>query len=194
MKQEINYNIDLTFKSEWWIYYGEYKKFVEFTFRELKGGEITTICIPLAFCIRHTLELGFKMNISELQEISGIKANIKFKGSEAHNICSLHNSFEIQIDAIFKKFKIEKEILNQFSELNLNLKNVINLVHFLDKKSYAFRYPFENDGITKIFQKKIDSAINPSINFKEIKEFYDHGIKLLTYTTDVIFEQINLKN
>ena len=190
MSQELNYKIDLPSKAEWWRYYGEYKQFVDFTFRELKDGEITSISLPFAFCIRHTLELGYKMNLLELEKVSDIKAKVEYKGKASHRIDDLHKEFHAQMKAIFKKFGIDKEIVKQHNRLNGKLEKLKIQLHKLDELSFAFRYPVKNDGITPNFEKQTDFTKNQSINFKEIKELYDQSILLLTYATDVIAEEI----
>lgn len=194
MKAEINYKIDLPSKAEWWRYYAEYKHFVDFTFRELDGGEITGLTLPLAFCIRHTLELGYKTNLIELEKVSLAKARINYSGKAAHKIDDLHREFELQVNIIFKNYKIDKTIKKQFNDLNKELKKLNSQLHKLDELSYAFRYPVTNDGRTPNFKRQKDFAKNPSINFKEIKMLYDKSILLLTYTTDVIAEEIGKLN
>lgn len=191
MKPEINYRIDLPSRAEWWRYYGEYKYFVDFTFREIKGGEITSISLPLAFCIRHTLELGYKMNLIELEKISGLKVTIKYKGRSAHKIDDLHREFEMQMDAVFNKYSIANDIKKQFKLLNENLKKLKTQMHKLDVLSYSFRYPVKNDGQTPNFERQADFSKNQTINYKEIKELYEKSVLLLTYTTDVISKEIN---
>lgn len=190
MKQELNYKIDLPSKAEWWKYYGEYKQFVEFTFRELKGGEVTSISLPFAFCIRHTLELGYKMNLLELEKLSDLEAKIEYKCKSAHKIDDLHREFDSQMEVIFKKFNVSREIIKQYNKLNVDLKKLKKQLHKLDELSYSFRYPVKNDGKTPNFEKKLDFTKNQSINFKDIKELYDRGIMLLTYSTDVLSEEI----
>lgn len=194
MKQELNYKIDLPSKAEWWRYYREYKQFVDFTFRELKGGEVTSISLPLAFCIRHTLELGYKMNLLELEKVSDLDAKVEYKGKSAHKIDDLHREFDSQMKAIFKKFGIDRKIIKQYNRLNEDLKKLKTQLHKLDELSFAFRYPVKNDGITPNFEKQADFTQNQSINFKDIKELYDRSILLLTYTTDVVAEEIKNKN
>lgn len=190
MKAELNYNIDLHSKAEWWRYFGEYKYFVDFSFRELEGGEISGISLPLAFCIRHTLELGYKTNLLELEKISGLKAKIEYKGKAAHKIDDLHREYELQLKAIFKKYEIDKIIKGQFKKYMTTLKKFKSTLHKLDELSFAFRYPVKNDGITPNFKKTIN-AKNHSINFKEIKELYDESIFMLKHTTDVLEPEIN---
>lgn len=193
MRQELNYKIDLPSKTDWCRYYGEYKQFVNFTFRELKGGEVTSISLPLAFCIRHTLELGYKMNLLELVKVSDLEAKFKYKGKDGHKIGDLHKEFDSQIKAVFKKFNIDQEIIKQYNSLNEDLEKLKSQLHKLDEFSFAFRYPVKNNGITPNFEKHEDFRKNQSINFKEIKELYDQSILLLTYTTEVIAEEIKNK-
>lgn len=190
MKPELNYKIDLSSKSKWWCYYGEYKYFVDFTFRELKGGEITGISIPFAFCIRHTLELGYKTNLIELEKISEINARIKFNGKAGHKIDSLHKEFLIQMRSIFKKFPFDNKTVKQFENYSKDLSKLTQLMHKLDELSYSFRYPVKNDGVTPNFNKGKEYEQNTFINFKEIKELYDTSIVLLTYSTAIIAEVV----
>ena len=183
MTQELNYKIDLIHSTEWWRYFGEYKHYVDFTFRELKGGQITSLSLPFAFIIRHTLELGYKMNLIEFEKISDKKADIKYSGKSAHKIDDLHREFETQIELIFKKFHFDKLVIKEFRILNESLTKFKTTMHKLDVLSYAFRYPVQNDGMTPSFNSDM------SINFKQIKELYDKSIVLLKYTTDVIGEE-----
>lgn len=190
-KAELNYSIDLPSKGEWFRYFGEYKYLVDLTFRKMEYTEITVVSLPLAFLIRHTLELGYKTNLLELEKVSDIKANIRYHQKGAHKIDDLHKEFEIQVQAIFKKYSVDKEIQSQFNKHNSNLTLLKRQFHKLDKFSYAFRYPVQNDGITPNFERKADFKTNEKLNFKEIKELYQKSIVLLIYTTDVISEQIN---
>ncbi|RZK01591.1 MAG: hypothetical protein EOO46_19870 [Flavobacterium sp.] len=151
---ELNYNIKLTYKAEWWRYFGEYQYCVDFIFKSLEGGEITVISLPLAFLIRHTLELGYKMNLIELEKVSDLKAKIEYKGKSAHKIDDLHREFESQMRAVFKKYSADKDVIKQFDGLNSKLNELKKIMYKLDELSYAFRYPVKNDGITPNFDKK----------------------------------------
>ena len=184
-KQELNYQIYLSIKSDWWRYFIEYKSFVDFSFREMKGGEITVLSLPLAFCIRHTLEIGYKMNLIELEKISDRNANIKYQGKEAHSIEVLHKEFEVQMKMIFKKYSFDKKIIKQFNKLTEDLSSLKKIIHDLDEFSYAFRYPVKNNGSTPNFLTS-----NENINFKEVKEMYNKSMILLLHSTDVIADII----
>lgn len=187
---ELNYEIKLTYKAEWWRYFGEYEYAVNLMFKSLTGGEVTVVSLPLAFLIRHTLEVGYKMNLIELEKVSDLKAKIEYKGKSAHRIDDLHREFETQMKAIFKKYDADKNIIKQFVNLNSKLTSLKKLMHKLDELSYAFRYPVKNDGITPNFDNKEFEDKTDAINFKEIKALYDDSILLIKYSTDVVNEII----
>lgn len=187
---ELNYNQKLTYKSDWLRYFGEYQYCVDLLFKSLTGGEITVISLPLAFLIRHTLELGYKMDLIELQKVSDLKAKIEYKGKSAHRIDDLHREFENQMKAIFKKYNADKDIIKQFEKLNSKLTTLKKLMHKLDELSYAFRYPVKNDGVTPNFDNKDVEDNTDVINFKEIKELYEDSILLIKFSTDVVNEII----
>ena len=188
---ELNYEIKLTSKAAWWKYFGEYKYAVDLMFKSLTGGEITAVSLPLAFLIRHTLEIGYKMNLIELEKVSGIESKIVYKGGSAHKIDDLHREFEIQMKAIFKKYNADNDIKKQFDDLNSKLTQLKRIMHKLDELSYAFRYPVKNDGITPNFDNKDIEDKTDVINFKEIKTLYDDSIILIQYSTDVVNIIIN---
>lgn len=150
---ELNYSIKLTYKSDWWRYFAEYQKCVDLVFKSITFGEVTTISLPIAFLIRHTLEIGYKMDLLELEKVSDLKAKIKYKGKGAHKIDVLHREFEDQMRAIFKKYDADLEIVKQFDMLNSKLIKLKKIMHKLDEFSYAFRYPVKSDGITPNFDK-----------------------------------------
>jgi hypothetical protein len=185
---ELNYNQKLTYKSEWWRYFGEYQYCVDLLFKSLTGGEITVVSLPLAFLIRHTLEIGFKTDLIELQKVSGLDAKIEYKGKSAHSIDDLHREFESQMKTIFKKYDADKDVIRQFDKLNSKLIVLKRLIHKLDELSYAFRYPVKNDGITPNFEKRNVEDKSDVINFKEIKELYEDSLLLIKYSTDVVNE------
>ncbi|WP_313100915.1 hypothetical protein [Epilithonimonas sp.] len=176
---ELNYDLKLAYKSEWYKYFAEYEHTVNLIFKSISGGEISILSLPLAFLIRHTLELGYKMNLIELEKVSGIKAKIEYKGKAAHKIDDLHKEFESQMIEIFKKYQADKDTKKQFNTLNKKLTELKKTIHKLDELSYAFRYPVKNDGITPNFDNLDFNDKTDVINFKEIKSLFDDSFMLL---------------
>jgi len=193
-KPELNYDQKLSYKSQWWRYFGEYQYLVNLVFKSLKGSEITNVALPLAFLIRHTLEIGYKTDLLELQKVSGVTAKIEYKGKSAHKIDDLHREFEIQMRAVFKKYNAEKRLVKEFDDLNSKLVSLKRLIHKLDELSYAFRYPVANDGSTLNFNTMDEKDRSDVLNFKEIKGLYDDSLKLIKYSTDVAQEIIEAYN
>ena len=185
-ESELNYDLKLTYKSEWYKYFGEYEYSVNLIFKSISGGEISIVSLPLAFLIRHTLELGYKMNLIELEKVSGIKAKIEYKGKADNKIDDLHKEFESQMNEIFKKYQADKETIKQFNTLNKKLTELKKTIHKLDELSTAFRYPVKNDGITPNFDNLDFNDKTDVINFKEIKSLFDDSILLIKYATDVV--------
>lgn len=179
-----NYSIFLGHQNEWWRYFGEYLWIVNLTFERAKQGEITVISKPMLFLIRHTLELGYKGNIVELEKVSGLESALKFNGTDGHNLEKLHQDFERHFKETAKRYVINADVLEQFNHLNSKLTKLNNVLHHFDSGSYAFRYPFGRDGTTPIFQNV------KQLKIADVKEMFTTAITLLKYTTDVVAEYL----
>ncbi len=175
-----NYNQNLRSKTDWFRYYGEYSSAINILLERSDQSQATVLCLPTLFLIRHALELAFKMNLFELEKLSGEVANVEFTGKNAHVLHKLHEEFERQVRLIFKKSKINKEIKKDFNIRNNELKRFRVIFDKLDNWSYAFRYPVKNDGTTKSF------GINDEINVAEIVPVYNSVQIILKYTTDIL--------
>lgn len=179
-----NYLISLGSQNEWWRYFGEYKQIVSLILERSKQSETTIIARPTLFLMRHTLELGFKANIVELEKESGLDLKLNFSGAAGHYLEALHEKFEMHFSELAKKYDLPKTILSQFKNLNEPLEELRNFFHRLDKGSYGFRYPFQKDGTTPSFARQ------ETLEIKKIIVLYEASIDLLIYTTDVIAEYL----
>ncbi|MFA6283267.1 MAG: hypothetical protein WCT30_03715 [Desulfurivibrionaceae bacterium] len=179
-----DYDIRLGRQPEWWRYFGEYTCLVDLVFERAKESEVAIIARPQLFLIRHTLELGYKMNILELEKFSGLPSTLKLKGPEAHELERLHQDFNRHFREIAKKYALPSEIINQYDQLTNSLANLKDLLHKFDQGSYAFRYPVGTDGKTPSL------SISDTLNMTAVKEMYERAKTLLKYTTDVISEHL----
>ena len=177
-----NYQIHLDCQNEWWRYFGEYQQVVELVIKKAKESEVTVVARPLLFLMRHTLELGYKGNIVELEKVSGLESKLEFSGKKAHSLERLHKEFERHFKKATKLYTIESEVVSQFDSLNSTLKKLKDIFHQLDAGSYAFRYPFQGDGRTPTFQKE------DVLKIEGVIELYNTAITVLKYTTDVVAE------
>ena len=174
------YRQNLGSKTSWQRYYAEYSLAINNLIENSDQGNVTVLALPVLFLIRHSLELGFKMNLLELEQLSGVKAIIDYSGKSAHVLHKLHDEFERQIYIIFANDKITSEIIKDFEKRNAELRNFRKYFDQLDNWSYAFRYPVHNDGVTKSFQK------TDEINIADMIPVYRETKIILNYTIDVL--------
>ena len=182
-----NYEIHLGRETEWSRYFGEYAWVVDLVFKNAQAREVTVISRPQLFLIRHTLELGYKANIIELEKVSGLTTSLKFHSKQAHSLKSLHTDFERHFLEIATKFDLPKQILAEYKELDKKATALKDLLHKFDQGSYAFRYPVATDGMTPHFDK------NSTLNMSEVRKMYDSALVVLKYTTDVIAEHLSAR-
>lgn len=175
-----SYRQNLGFKTTWSRYYGEYSLAINNLLEDSYQGNVTVLALPLLFLIRHSLELAFKMNLIDLQQLSGEKAVIDYSGKTAHVLHKLHAEFERQVHLIFVKESISPVIVKDFNKRNSELRDFRKIFDQLDNWSYAFRYPVKNDGTTKSFDK------NDEINISDIIPIYRETEIILKYTIDVL--------
>jgi len=179
-----NYNISLGRMPEWWRYFGEYAWLVNLVFKKAEQSEVTVIARPQLFLIRHTLELGYKMNIIELEKISELPSNLQLSGRRAHNLEDLHQDLDRHFRKIAEKYDLPVEVMSQYSDYSSKLASLKSLFHRFDQWSYAFRYPVGTDGESP--------SLSPQsfLNMAEVREMYITAEMFLKYTTDVIAEHL----
>ena len=180
-----NYKQFLFSKTNWARYYSEYKLAIDNIFERSDESQTTVLTLPILFLIRHSLEIAFKMNLIELEKISGIKAAIDFSGAKAHILSTLHKEFENQISIIIKKKALLKSIQKEFETRNNELKDFRDVFDKLDNFSFAFRYPVENNGKTPSFKKE------DVINVADIIPAYKNTQVLLQHTINVLLDPAN---
>ncbi|MGL3000238.1 hypothetical protein [Flavobacterium sp. RSSB_23] len=172
-------------KTDWYRYYLEYNSAIENIIEQSDKSQTTVLGIPLLFLIRNSLELAFKYNLIELEKISKSKAIIDYSGRSAHVLSKLHNEYERQVKLIMNSKFATIEFEKDFKSRNNELKDFTVMFDKLDNWSYSFRYPVQNDGITKSFLK------DEKINMAEIIPVYIKTQIILKYTIDVLKDDGN---
>lgn len=129
----------------WWIYYNQYRNATIILINAVNEVvPIDRISIPIFFQIRHSLELGLKANIIELEKINKGIQKIEFDG-KTHNISGLNIKLKEHFSALeLDKFSIELKL--EFDNFQSNLDQLVDKFDFLDKQSYTFRYPVDKKG------------------------------------------------
>lgn len=153
-----------------------YDTLLEFFLNMVKDKKVhlREIYLPLMFLVRHSLELGLKANIIELQSV--VPELERKRIDNEHSLWRLFNiHMRLLNDLDVSSFSTSlKNQYDSFKEKSLELHN---LMHHQDYHSRQFRYPFDKHGIPHLL-----SPIELS-NLFELLYFVD---PFITFTTLVL--------
>ncbi len=183
-----NYTVWLGRDPEWWRYFAEYNWMVNLIFRQARQSEVTVIARPQLFLIRHTLEIGYKMNIIELEKVSGLTSSLRLSGKQAHNLEDLHQDLNRHFRELASVHSFPQPIIDEYDTLESNLRNLKDQLHKLDQWSYSFRYPVGTDGSTPSLSS------TSRLNMMDVQKMYVAAEKFLKYTTDVVAAHLTPSN
>jgi|GEM_PF-1691610 len=142
---------------------------------------VDAVAYPLLFIARHCMELGFKANIRYFEKYS---EKIDHVNSKSHNLEALFKAFKLHVYAMVKnledKFtsKFNPEDIEAFDEYCQEVDKLNAQFHLLDKGSYSFRYPVDNDN-NAVF------APDQKINVLDVIELFEKTMTLLYYSASV---------
>ncbi len=126
----------------------QYDFLISSILKSIKIGDlkIEQVYLPLLFLIRHSLEVGFKDNISEVYD--SLTNSQKKKYSGKHSLETLLNIVIQFVEEAQKNFTsldgtIQKEIAYYRPMTEQLMKNM----HELDNRSLSFRFPVDENGI-----------------------------------------------
>jgi hypothetical protein len=145
-------------------------------------NHIDTIAYPCLFLVRHSLELGFKVNIKFFSKYSNKKDHIK---STSHNLKHLFNAFKLHVNSAISELQLNYSIIinkNDLIDFNRYCKEVdllVNTFDLLDQTSESFRYPVTRKN------KPVFNNIK-KINLLDIEDLFDKSMILLRFTSSVI--------
>ena len=153
---------------------GQYENSVDILINQIIEGEnrVDTIAHPLLYLMRHSIELGLKVNIKYLSKYS----NLKIKEFKTHTLSVLFSEFEKHYKKIVIENNFERELKKEYDKYSADLKDVIKA---LGDDWSSFRYVYDTNG-TKIFED------TETLNIYNIKKKYNNSIIFITHTADVI--------
>jgi hypothetical protein len=114
----------------------------------IKNGElkIEQVYLPLLFLIRHSLEVGFKDNISEV--LDRLTNSQKKKYSEKHSLETLLNIVIQFVEEAQKNFtSIDGTIQKEIDYYRPMTEQLMKKMHELDNRSLSFRFPVDENGL-----------------------------------------------
>lgn len=133
-------------------YLGSYKRTFDILIKEVlaTNSHVDHVAYPMLFVARHCMELGFKTNIRYFAKYSG-KDDYTTAGT--HDLDNLFKAFKMHVKGTYINLKtkfgivVEKEDKDSFEELCIEVDQLNDTFHALDKNSDAFRYPVDKNRI-----------------------------------------------
>jgi hypothetical protein len=175
---------DLTFHLHECRYLGQLRTQYDSTVEFLLDGIVRNnfsfdlLYLPILFLIRHSLELGLKDNIQEIQSMSNLIKQTTL--TNEHSLFKLYKYFDDflsqidinQLDGTSKLQLIDFRV--KYSKLN-------GTIHDLDSNSLFFRYPVDKKG------NKHDLKAE-KLNFINVLRLYYFTDPFISFTTAVLVE------
>jgi hypothetical protein len=159
-------------------YLSSYRDAVETLFSKIVSDRVSvdTLALPFLFMVRHSLEIGYKMNINYLAKYSKLDDKVNW---DKHYLRELHQAFGKHYDAVSRRFGVDTETNAEFKEKYKHVEKLTIILDKIDRKSFAFRYPVDLD------QNYVFSQ-DDKINLLDVKEAFDYAMTLLFHTADVL--------
>lgn len=126
----------------------QYDFLISSILNSIKSDElkIEHVYLPLLFLIRHSLEVGFKDNISEVFDC--LKNSQKKKYCSKHSLEALLNIVIQFIDEAQKNFtSLDDTIQKELAYYMPLTEQLMKTMHELDNRSLSFRFPVDENGI-----------------------------------------------
>jgi len=188
---QLNKN-DKMLKYEWTLYTTDtqtlghlktqYDDLISTLLHAIKYRELNTadIYLPLLFLIRHSLELGYKDNIAEVQT-KLTNSQIK-KATQSHSLVSLNNIIEqFVVETRSTMTAKDDSIKNEIDRYLPIVKNLSNNLHAIDNASRSFRFPVDRDG-NKIKIPLSEDILAKSVDaFQNADSFISFSLSVLAY-------------
>ena len=188
---QLNKN-DKMLKHEWTLYTTDtqtlghlktqYDDLISTLLHAIKSGDlnIADIYLPLLFLIRHSLELGYKDNIAEVQT-KLTNSQIK-KATQSHSLVSLNNIIEqFVVEARSTMTTKDDSIKNEIDRYLPIVKNLSNSLHVIDNASRSFRFPVDRDGNTIKIPLSEDILAKSVDAFQNADSFISLSLSVLAY-------------
>ena len=173
-----DYEAQIGFHTSFGSYLDAYRQAFDILFAQIeeKAVRVNVISYPLLFLARHSLELGYKLNINYLAKYSQLEDKVNWN---QHFLHELHVAFGLHFRAVVDKLNVPKAIANEFNARYAELEKITKTFDDIDRGSFSFRYPADTEQKT-VFKPE------DTINLLDVKELYDKAMVLLFHTADVL--------
>lgn len=164
---------------------GEYENAINIIIKDLKSTRtrIDVVAHPVLYMMRHSLELGYKINFQYFEPYSNRQTSKNILG--CHDLKKLHTEFKAHFELINNALHFDKDLVIEFEKYYTQTTKLINQLGSTEASS--FRYTKNTKG-QHIFQSTEAKDIG------EIKELYDKEITMLAHTSDLISPYTDYKD
>ncbi|MBU0967720.1 MAG: hypothetical protein KKA54_15215 [Proteobacteria bacterium] len=173
-----HFEAQIGFHISYGSYLSAYRRAVDILFEaiEARNSPVNTISYPLLFLVRHSLEIGYKLNINYLSRYSGLDDKVNW---DKHYLIELHQAFKDHFMAVVKELGVDQKVVDDFNSYYSKVEKLTRIFNVLDRGSYSFRYPVDTKQ-KEVFKHK------DTINLLDVKDLYDKAMILLFHTPDVL--------
>ncbi len=170
----------------------QYDSLISELLSAIKNDElrIDDVYLPLLFLIRHSLELAFKDNASELYEILSKKQQ-----DNCHKSHSLVALFNI-VDFYVKKVMDDKDMLPDSDVIRKDIEkylpmseNLCTTIHKMDCNSFSFRFPIDRDGNSIKIPFERNLLCDSVSTYQEADAFISLSIGFLKYNNNFFLKK-----
>ena len=172
------YEVQIGFHTSYSSYLDAYHRAVDILFAQIEEKDLpaNVVSYPLLYMVRHSLELGYKLNINQLSKYSllGDEMNwVNWKGKRLHQLRELHKAFRLHFAAVVKELHIPNDIADEFKKRCKDLESLMRAFDDIDRGSFSFRYPEDT-------KQRIIFKHNETVNLLNVKILYDQAMILLS--------------
>lgn len=172
------YETQIGFHTTFSSYLDAYSRAVDILFGQIEGKDlpVNVISYPLLFLIRHSLELGYKLNIKHLSKYSRLNDKVNWN---KHFLRELHEAFRRHFMAVVKEIQVGRDIAEDFERRCEDLARLMKVFDTIDRGSFSFRYPVDSE-------QRVVFQHDETMNLLDVKDLYDKAMVLLLHTANVL--------
>lgn len=177
------YEAQIGFHTTFSSYLDAYRRAAEILFGQIEkeGLAVNTVSYPFLFLVRHSLELGYKLNIKHLSKYSRLEDKVNWN---EHFLRELHDAFRVHFMAVAKELQVDRVMVDEFSRRCKDVEKLMKTFDGIDRRSFSFRYPVDTE-------QRLVFRPGDTINLLDVQDLYNKAMILLFHTADVLSDITN---
>ena len=135
-----DYTAHVGMNYQWNHYFAGYQEAVNLLYEAVQNTATMPdkVAMPLLFCMRHSIELGYKFTLHHLGKMLGVRYQ---PSQDGHSLLDLHQKLELWFLAICGRNGCDDEVRRQFFRHLKTTEKIMKFFDRMDSDSFSFRYP-----------------------------------------------------